>query len=84
MTLLGKMHKATNGVQNFRDHPVSCVRVFLGNVVAYLVEIRESVRMKRVATAYVDRLRRAWVFAFRRAKASSPSIGFTVPLFRSS
>jgi hypothetical protein len=84
MTLLGKMYKRTNGVKNFRHGPVGCVRALPCNVIAYLVQVCEGAWVKRVATAYTERLRCASFFAFRRAKASSPSIGFTVPLFRSS
>jgi hypothetical protein len=64
-------------------HPVGCVRVVLCNVTAYVVEVRVGFGVKRIS-AHAERLRCASVFAFRRAKASSPSMGFTLPFFRSS
>ena len=84
MTLIGKRHQPANGIEDFGREPVGRIRTVHRNVIKYAVEIREGFRMKCVATAYAERSRCACVFAFRRAKASSPSIGFTIPLFRSS
>src|SRR6516162_7270796 len=77
---MGKEHQCANGVKDFCYHAVGCVRVVLCNVAAYVVQVPVGFRVKRVS-AHAGRLRSASVLAFRRAKASSPSIGFTLPLF---
>ncbi len=84
MTPIRKMHEPANGIKYFEHNPVGSVRIFACNVIAYIDEVGERIWVERVAAAYAAPLRSAWVFAFRREKASSPSIGFTPPLFRSS
>ena len=84
VTLVRKIDKPANDVKYFVHDAVGRVRVILRDVTADLVEISEGFRMERVPAAYAERLPCAWVFTFRREKASSPSIGFTPPLFRSS
>jgi hypothetical protein len=71
-------------VKVFQDDPVGCVRVLVCNVIAYVVEVFEGCRVESVTAAHAGLLRCASVFAFRRAKASSPSMGFTLSLFKSS
>jgi len=67
--------------KNLQDDPVGIVRVLVCNVIAYVVEVFEGCRVESVTAAHAGRLRCASFFAFRWAKASSPSMGFTPPLF---
>ena len=84
VALMGKSYEPAKGVKNFRDDPIGCVRVFLGKVIADIVEVGVGFQVERLAAAHAGCLRCAWVLAFSRAKASSPSMGFIRPLFSSS
>ncbi len=39
VALMGKRHESAKGVKDFGDDPVGCVRVFLGKVIANIVEV---------------------------------------------
>jgi len=82
VALTGKWNQGADGVKALSYYPVGGVPVVLCNV-ATNVEVDLGFRVKRVS-AHAGRLRSASVFARRRAKASSPSMGFTLPLLRSS
>ena len=73
--------RAENGV-DVCEYPVSSVDVVLRDVLPDLVEIGERIRMEGVAAYPLDRRRS--LFSRRVLKASSPSIGLTRPVLRSS
>lgn len=64
------------------EYPVGSVDVVLRDVVPNLVEVSERFGMERVAAHPAERRRS--LFSRNRLKASSPSIGLTRPLLRSS
>jgi hypothetical protein len=64
------------------ENPVGGIDVVLRDVFPNLVQIAERVRMESVAAHPPDR--RRLLFSRSFLKASSPSIGFTRPLLRSS
>jgi hypothetical protein len=64
------------------EHPIGGIDVVLRDVFPNLVEIGERIRMKSVAAHPPDRRRS--LFSRSVLNASSPSIGFTRPLLRSS
>jgi hypothetical protein len=66
------------------DEPIGCVRMFFSDVGTNIVEIGKRFQVKRVAAAYALLWRWISVLAFKREKASSPSMGCTRPDFRSS
>lgn len=81
MALLREGYEPTDQGENLVDNLVGGIRIVLCDVVPDIVEIREGFR---VAAPQSRLLRRASVFAFKRAKAPSPSMGCTRPDFRSS
>ena len=64
------------------EYPIGGINVVLRNVFPNLVEICERIRMEGVAAHPPDRRRSLFSRSF--LNASSPSIGFTRPLLRSS
>ncbi len=92
MALVWERQQLIEGGQNICDHSAGGVEVgiqiSLGNKFPNLVKIKGSFRVEIVA-GHLSRLepdweRRAALFSRKRAKTSSPGMGFTLPLFKSS
>ena len=62
---------------------VGGVQIVFSYITAYIVEVVIAIRMKLISI-HSGRWRCASVFAINLLYASSPSIGCTLPLFRSS
>jgi hypothetical protein len=71
----------TDGVEDFSYSPVGRIQIVPSYVLAYVVEICERFWLESIPAPHACRFRRASVFALRRAKASSPPIGFPQPFF---
>jgi hypothetical protein len=84
VSLMGKSHETAKGVKYLGHDPVGRVRVFLGKVNSECRRGRRRLPGEARSRYLCGRLRCASVFAFRRAKASSPSMSFAPPLFSSS
>ena len=67
---------------NVGENPVGGIDVILRDVLPNLVEVCKRIGMERVAAYPPDRRRSLFSRSF--LKASSPSMGFTRPLLRSS
>jgi hypothetical protein len=52
VALKGKRDEPAKGIKDFRDDPVGRVRVFLGNVMAYVVEVGGGFQVKRLAATH--------------------------------
>ncbi len=79
MAFVRESHKPPNRVKDLGHRAICDFRIAPCNVFAYVFEVREGPRMERVGADYDGPLRCASVFAFKREKASSPSMGFTRP-----
>ena len=82
MSNLRRSRERREGRTDVRKNPVGGLDVVLRDVFPNLVEIGERIRMEGVAAHPPDRRRSLFSRSF--LNASSPSIGFTRPLFRSS
>jgi hypothetical protein len=87
MALVWERQQLIESGQNIYDYSVGGVEVSLGNKFPDLIKI-EGFRVKIVAR-HLSRLepgweRRAALFSRKRAMTSSPGMGFTLPLFKSS
>src|SRR6266496_2601169 len=88
MALVGERHQLIEGGQNICNHTVGGVEVGLANEFPNLVKIEGGLRVE-IVTGHLPRLepgweRRAALFSRKRVITSSPGIGFTLPLFKSS
>ncbi len=52
VALMGKRYKPAKGVKNFRDDPIGCVRVILGNLIANIVEVGVGFQVERLAATH--------------------------------
>jgi len=66
------------------NHPVGSVKIILSNEIPNLIEIDGGFRVEIVSAHEPGCERRATLFSRKRAITSSPVIGFTLPLFKSS
>ena len=64
------------------DHPIGSAEVLSRNELPYFVEIGGGFRVKLIS-GHERLARRAALLARRRAKTSSPLMGFTVPFLSS-
>lgn len=78
-----KCNQPANRAEDFVNYNIGRVGTLLRDVISNVVEISEGFRVKSI-TAQAVLLRCASVFAFKREKASSPSMGCTRPDFISS
>ena len=76
-------NKTADNIENIRYRPIGGVNIVLGYLIPNLIEVGKRFRVESVP-AHAGPVRRSSLFSRRRAKASSPSMGFTRPLFRSS
>ena len=88
MALVWERQQLIVSGQNIYDESVGDVEVSLGNKFPDLIKIEGGFRAKIVA-GHLSRLepgweRRAALFSRKRAMTSSPGMGFTLPLFKSS
>lgn len=83
MPTMGERNQALNGAINFINDAVSGFGAIFAEVKRDFIDIDERLRME-VVIAHAGPLRRASILSCKRAKASSPSINFTLPLLMSS
>jgi len=74
MALIRKRNQGAYRVEDLCYYPVSGIQAVVGSVTPYFVEVRVRFRMERITT-HAGWLRWASVVSFRRANASSPSMG---------
>jgi hypothetical protein len=83
MPLMWKRYKCPNGLVNLFPNTVGGVQAVFRDELPYLIEVGVRLGMQDV-TAHGRFLRRVSLFCRNRAKASSPSMGCTLPLLMSS
>jgi len=83
VALVGEANEGLNGFVNLFAHSVGSIQIVLRDVFPKLVKVPVRFGMENIA-AHARLLRRASLFSRRRANASSPSMGFTLPLLMSS
>lgn len=92
MALVWERCQLIEGGQNTCNRPVGSVEAVPGNELPNLVKIEGGFRVE-IVTGHLPRLvarlepvreRRAALFSRKRAMTSSPGMGFTLPLFKSS
>src|SRR5580704_752896 len=83
VALMGKRYESLNSIVNLISYAVGGVDTVLRDKLPQIVNVDISLGMKLKA-AHAWLLRRASLFAFSRAKASSPGMSLTLPLLMSS
>ena len=83
VTLMGKRNKVLNCFKHQVPYSIRRTQIILRNEFPKLVKVRVRLGVQNKA-AHARLLRRTSLFFRRRANASSPSMGFTVPLLTSS
>jgi hypothetical protein len=76
-------HQNVNRAQNILDHPIGGIEVVRRNEFPNFVKINLGLGVK-IVPGHEGSARRATLFARRRSITSSPLMGFTLPLLRSS
>lgn len=85
VALVRELSEDADGIENLCGYPVCRVGDIVGYVFPDFADIFVRFWVERMA-AHAERRRLRWtsVFSIRRRKASSPSMGVTIPLSRSS